>query len=55
MVAFDRQRQMELNIEKTLINVIGMDSAKFGKAITITRNGESGKGIGERGMGNGEC
>ena len=29
MSAFDRQRQIELNIGKTFINAIGVDSAKF--------------------------
>jgi hypothetical protein len=47
MSAFDRQRQIELNIGKTFINAIGVDSVKFGNeahfmsftAIITSRNG----------------
>jgi hypothetical protein len=50
MSAFDRQRQIELNIRKTFFNVIGVDSAKFGNeahfmsfaAIIASRNGTEG-------------
>ena len=50
MSALVRQRQIELNIRKTFINAIGVDSAKFGNEahfvsfapIVATRNGAEG-------------
>jgi hypothetical protein len=47
MSAFERQRQIELNIGKTFINAIGVDGAKFGNeahfmslaVIVASRNG----------------